>query len=209
MRRCRSSRARSRFNQDSNTPTGNIAKGVSQVTLGKFDFYASGEPTKVKFLGFSLAFTGLNTASDTSLSSIVKNISLTDDAGQQVGSTINTPPTGNTCDNSVGAGGVNTNGTFVTTGQNQSVTYVDCFGTSASPINYVIPANTTRVLSLKADIQSTANFGTITAGLQQETNNLQGQISSSQNSSGQVSGSALSLSNSSLTATQNTGFGTQ
>jgi hypothetical protein len=195
--------------QDSNTPTGNIAKGVSQVTLGKFDFYASGEPTKVKFLGFSLAFTGLNTASDTSLSSIVKNISLTDDAGQQVGSTINTPPTGNTCDNSVGAGGVNTNGTFVTTGQNQSVTYVDCFGTSASPINYVIPANTTRVLSLKADIQSTANFGTITAGLQQETNNLQGQISSSQNSSGQVSGSALSLSNSSLTATQNTGFGTQ
>jgi hypothetical protein len=196
--------------QDSTTPTGNIAKGVSQVTLAKFDLYASGEATKVKFLGFSLAFTGLNQASDTALSQVVKNIALTDDAGQQVGSTINTPPTGNTCDNTTGASGVGSNGVWTgATTTSASVTYVDCFGTSASPINYVVPANTTRVLSLKADIQSTANFGTITAGLQQETNNLQGQISSNQNSSGAVSGSALSLSNSSLTATANPGFGTQ
>jgi hypothetical protein len=200
--------------QDSSTPTGNIAKGVSQVTLAKFDMYAAGEPTKVKFLGFSLVFTGLNEASDTSVSQVVKNISLTDDSGQQVGSTINTPPSGNytSCDSTGGASAITSTGLWPTpTSTSASVTYVDCFGTSASPINYVIPANTTRVLSLKADIQPGANFSTITGNLMTEIglNNLQGQISSNLNSSAGASGSALTLSNSSLTVNQNTAFGTQ
>jgi hypothetical protein len=211
-------------NQDSSTPTGNIAKGVSQVTLAKYDMYAAGEPTKVEFLDFDLAFTGVNVASDTSLSQIVKNVSLTDDAGQQIGSTVNTPPSGNSCAStdasniggiptSATAGGNYTSGGTwpSSTSTLMNITYYDCFGTSASPINYVIPANTTRVLSLKADIQTTANFGTVTANLISEAgnNNLQGQISSNSNSSGGANGSALTLANSSLTVVQNSAFGTQ
>jgi len=211
-------------NQDPNTPTGNIAKGVSQVTLAEFDMYAAGEPTKVEFLDFDLALTGVNVASDTSLSNVVKNVDITDDAGEQIGSTINTPPSGNTCA-STDATNLGGSATTATSGGNytsggtwpsststlMNITYYDCFGTSASPINYVIPANTTRVLSLKADIQSTANFSTITGSLISESgnNNLQGQISSQLNSSSGANGSALTLSNSSLTVNQNTAFGSQ
>ena len=54
--------------QDAATPTGNIAKGQSAVVLAKFDIYAAGEAVKVQYLPFSLAFTGVNTSSDTSLS---------------------------------------------------------------------------------------------------------------------------------------------
>ncbi|HVO29028.1 MAG TPA: peptidoglycan-binding protein, partial [Candidatus Paceibacterota bacterium] len=61
--------------QDSSTPTGNIAKGVSQTTLAKFDVYASGEPTKVKFLGFDLVFTGVQNTG--AISTLVKNINIT------------------------------------------------------------------------------------------------------------------------------------
>jgi Putative peptidoglycan binding domain len=197
--------------QDASTPTGNIAKGVSQVTLAKFDVYAAGEPTKVKFLGFDLTFTGVNTASDTSINQMVQNVSLTDDAGEQIGSTINQPPSGLACDDVLNPApsGYTTTEAGQSTITTSAVTYVDCFGSSGSPINYVIPANTTRVLSLKADIESTANFSTVTANLVPETNNLQGQISSQLNSSSGANGSALSLSNSSLTATQNSAFGTQ
>jgi hypothetical protein len=202
--------------QDSTTPTGNIAKGVSQVTLAKFDVYAAGEPTKVKFLDFDLVFTGLNVASDTSLSTVVKNVDITDDAGNQVGTTINTPPSGNSCASTDAAAAGSPNytggGTWpASTSTLQTLAYYDCFGSSASPINYVIPANTTRVLSLKADIQTTANFSTVTANLLTElgNSNLQGQISSQSANSSGANGSALSLSNSSLTVTQNSGLGTQ
>jgi hypothetical protein len=66
-------------------------------------------------------------------------------------------------------------------------------------------------LSLKADIGSNASFSTVTANLLSESgqNNLQGQISSSQASSGSANGSALTLSSSELTATQNTALGSQ
>jgi hypothetical protein len=87
--------------------------------------------------------------------------------------------------------------------------YTDCFGTSASPINYVVPANTTRVLSLKADIQNTANFGTITAGLSGDSSNLQGMTSSQSGSTTPVNGAALTLVSSSLTVAPNAGLGTQ
>ena len=53
--------------QDANTPTGNIAKGQSQITIAKFDIYAAGEAVKVLNLPFSLTFTGINTTSDTAL----------------------------------------------------------------------------------------------------------------------------------------------
>ncbi|MEK7193217.1 MAG: peptidoglycan-binding protein [Patescibacteria group bacterium] len=181
----------------SDTPTSNVAKGGSGSALAKFTIYAAGEPVKVKFLTFRLDFTGTTTT----LSSMVKNMVMVDDAGNQVGTTINTPPTSNSCDVS---------GTGTTAGYNTAGTqYTDCFGTSSSNINYIIPANTTRVLTLRSDIQSTAGFSTITANLLASTSNLQGQTSSQLASSGSVTGAALTLAGSSLTASLNSGVGAQ
>ena len=187
--------------QDSSTPTGNIAVGQSGVTLAKFDIYAAGEAVKVKFLGFKLVFTGATTT----LSTMIKNVSLVDDAGGQVGTTINTPPSSvASCDvgptlAASGAPGYNSAGD----------TYVDCFGTSGSPINYIVPANTTRVLSLKADIQSGATFSTVAASLLPESSNLQGLTSSQTGSSSGASGSALSLQSSLLSVSKNGSYGDQ
>jgi hypothetical protein len=182
-------------NQDANTPTGNIAKGQSGVVLAKYDIYAAGEPVKVKFLDFNIQLGGQNTS--LTLPSQIQNVSLTDDAGNQVGTSISQPPTSNSC----GAG--------LASYSETSGLYTDCFGTSASPINYIVPANTTRVLSLKADIQTTANFSTITANLTGNTNNLQGMTSSQTGSTSGVSGVALTLVQSSLTVSANNALGTQ
>ncbi|TAM80975.1 MAG: peptidoglycan-binding protein [Acidobacteria bacterium] len=185
---------------DSATPTGNIAVGQSGVTLAKFDIYAAGEPVKVKFLDFELDFT-TSTSNPTlkaTLSDAVQNIALVDDAGGQVGSTINNPPSTNDC-------ATNKTAAYSTS----TGTYKDCFGTSASPINYIVPANTTRVLSLKADIQSGATFATVQAKLNGDTSNLQGLTSSQTNSSAATNGSALTLQTGLLTVTENTSYGNQ
>ena len=193
------------ISQDTATPTGNIAVGQSGVPLAKFDIYAGGEAVKIQYIGFQLAFTG--EGATTSLSSQVKNISLSDDAGNQVGTTINTPPSGNTCDVSASNGGAAT-AAYVTS--TVPATYVDCFGTSGSNINYIVPANTTRVLTLKADIQSTASFTSVLGSLLQETTaNLQGLTSSQTGSSSGAAGSSLTLQSSLLTTSQNNAVGTQ
>ncbi len=186
----------------SDSPTGNIAKNQSNVTLGKFKMYAAGEAVRIKFLDFSLTFTGSSSVAGL-ISGEVKNVQLVDDAGNQVGSTISTPASSNTCTGSGVAAGNGGAGNLV---------YSDCFGTSASAVNYVIPANTTRVLSLKADIGSSANFGTVKASITSETGkqNLQGLTSSQLGDTGAgVAASALSLSANSLTVAQNSGVGTQ
>ncbi len=196
--------------QDTNTPTGNIAKGQSQITIAKFDIYAAGEAVKVQYLPFELDFAGVSTASDTALNQIIQNVAIVDDAGGQVGTTINQPPSAN----SPGSGGTNVG--FTTSGAGASVTtgatinYTDSFGTASSPINYTVPANTTRVLSLRVDVQSTANFSQVTGKiLQPAANNLQGLISSQLAKSSGAQGSTLSLAASSLTAAQNNALGTQ
>ncbi len=193
--------------QDANTPTGNIAKGQSQITIAKFDIYAAGEAVKVLNLPFSLTFTGINTASDTLLSQIVQNVSIVDDAGGQVGTTINQPPSANFL--SAQSSGMSSTGAGASTFSSTGVTYADSFGTSASPINYTIPANTTRVLSLRVDVQSTANFSTVVGAILQGTNNLQGLISSQIGSTSGAQGSALSLAASSLAAAANNALGNQ
>jgi hypothetical protein len=180
-------------NQDANTPTGNIAKGQSGVVLAKYDIYAAGEAVKVKFLDFNIILGGANAEP---LNQQIQNVSITDDAGNQVGTSINQPPSNNSC--APGAASYAA-----------STTYNDCFGTSASPINYIVPANTTRVLSLKADIQTTANFSTITANLTGDTNNLQGMTSSQTGSTSGVNGVSLTLVSSSLSVSQNNALGTQ
>jgi len=178
--------------QDANTPTGNIAKGQTSVTLAKFDVYAAGESVKIKYLPFSLVFTGVAT---TTLSNVIQNVSIVDDAGGQVGTTINQP--GSSSDS---------NGTWT---PSSTKTYTGSFGSENSPINYTIPANTTRVLSLKADIQSGADFSTIVGNLRSGTNNLQGMISSAAGSTSGANGSSLSLAASSLSVTANNALGTQ
>ena len=176
------------------TPTGNIAKGQSNVTLAKFAVYAAGEPVKVKWLTFTLAFTG-GTGND--LDSYIKNVRLVDDAGNQVGNTITSLTTTVTC----------------TDGGGQAVaptTARNCFGSSGSQINYIIPANTSRVLSLKGDVQSAADFSNVTAALVAGSgSNLQGMTSSQTSNSGAASASALSLAANALTVAKNTAVGTQ
>lgn len=194
------------LSQDSNSPTNNIASGQSNVTLAKYDLYAAGEPVKVQWLSFNITLTGAN-QSGTALSSEIKNVSLTDDAGNQIGSTINNPPSSLSC--TPGANAPTSSGITAGTINNSTAVYTDCFGASNSPINYIVPANTTRVLSLKADIQTGANFGTIQANLSGDSNNLQGQISSKQTSSNSVNGNVLTLVTSSLGVTQNSALGTQ
>ncbi len=177
--------------QASNTPTGNLAPGQSGVTLAKFTIYAAGEAVKVKWLGVGLNITGLTNGS---MDSAFGNLTLVDDAGGQVGTTINTLSTSVTCTD--------------TAFSNTSSSYRNCFGNSSSPINYIVPANTTRVLSLIVDVKSTAAFSNVTGILTGNTSNLQGLTSASVASSGSVNGSALSLAATSLTVAKNSSIGT-
>ena len=175
----------------SDTPTGNLAKGQSNVTFAKFKIYAAGEAVKVKWLGFKLTLTSATLGWD----SQIKNVALMDDAGGQVGTTITSMLTAVTC--------TDTAQTTATSTAN------NCFGSSGSPINYIIPANTARVLSLKGDVQSTADFSNVTAGLVGNTSNLQGLTSSQSSNTGIVTGSSLSLASSALTVAANSAVGTQ
>ncbi len=172
------------------TPTGNVAKGGSNTPLLKVKIYAAGEALRVKHLTFNLTFTG----GTVNLDNTIKNISLTDDRGNQVGSTVSSLMTDTTCTDS---------------GDSQATsTPVNCFGNSTSPINYVVPANTAVILTLKGDIQSTADFSTLRAGLNAGSSNLTGVTSSNTASSASVTGSVLTLAANALTLAQNPAYGT-
>jgi hypothetical protein len=175
----------------SDTPTGNIAKGASGVTLAKFNIYAAGEAVKVKFIDARLT----TSASSTGVwSAQFQNIYLVDDQGIQIGTTIN-----NIVDGS-------------SSGQcTLAATTATChIGTSSSNINYIIPANVTRTISVKADVLSTASgWTTVTASLPSQTANLQGQTSSQSANSGAANGGALTLAATPLTASLNAAVGTQ
>ena len=176
----------------SDTPTGNVAKGQSNVTFAKYNIYAAGEAVKVKWLGFTLSMTGTLGAD---YDAEVKNVRMMDDAGGQMGSTISSLVTSVTCTNTAFSAA--------------TTTASNCFGSSGSPINYIVPANTTRVLSLIGDVQSGAAFASVTGSLTGNTSNLQGLSSSQTASSGGATGSAMSLSATSLTVAKNTAVGTQ
>ncbi|MBI4088274.1 hypothetical protein HY418_02750, partial [Candidatus Kaiserbacteria bacterium] len=186
--------------QATDSPTGNIAPGQSSVTLAKFTVFAGGEALKVRWLGAQLIFTGFT---DNTIDDTIKNLSLIDDAGGQVGTTVNTLSTSVSCNNGSASPATITN----TTGT--SWTYTNCFGNSSSPINYVVPANTTRVLSLRGDVQSGASFTTLQGALVAESNNLQGLTSSQLASSASVSGAARTLASASLSVAKNTAVGDQ
>lgn len=179
----------------SDTPTGNIALGGSNVTLAKFSMRAAGEGLRIKFLPFTITNTGDATwGTVANVDSDIRNIGLFADDGTQVGSTINTP---STC--SYG----------ITSGANS---YACSFGSSSSNINYLVPANTTRVFSIKADIQNTASVTSLQAALTAPgSNNVEGQISfqTSTVPSGTISGSTLTISASPFQGSLNSAVGTQ
>lgn len=177
----------------SNTPTGNVPNGASNVTLAKFTIFASGEPVKVKFLDLVInqGAAGDTWATLANLTEDIQNISLVDDAGGQVGSTISTIASGTG------------NGQCTLT----SATTTTChFGTSASPINYIVPANTTRVISAKVDVLSTNDAPSLQAQLPAMTSNLEGQISFQTANSGTATGATLTVTTSPLTIANNAAF---
>jgi len=182
--------------QASDTPTGNLVSGLTDVTVAKFAIYAGGEAVRVRWMDVGLDLVSASGTIDQQFT----NLKLTDDAGGQVGTTINTLSTTVTCTNNAAAAAG-----FL----NSTTTYRSCFGQSASPINYTIPANTTRVLSLKVSIASTASFSSVTGRLMGDASNLQGVTSSQTASSGATTGAALTLSTAQLTVTQNTAIGNQ
>ncbi len=177
----------------SDTPTGNIPKGASNVTLAKFTIYAAGENVKVKFLNLTITQGSAGDAWTTiaNVTEDIQNISIVDDAGNQVGSTISTI-----------VGGTDTGQCTLT-----SATVITChFGTSSSNINYIVPANTTRVLSAKVDILSTNDAPSLRAGLAAMTNNLEGQVSFQQASTGAANGATLTVTSNPLTLNLNGAF---
>ncbi|MGB7957757.1 MAG: peptidoglycan-binding domain-containing protein [Minisyncoccia bacterium] len=182
--------------QDPATPSGtSLSKGQAGVVLAKFDIYAAGESVRILYLPFQITF---GNATTSALTNEIQNVQIVDDAGGQVGTTINLPDGTTDIANAVATytGGV----------------YTSSFGTASSPINYTIPANTTRVLSLKADIQSTADFTNVQAGLNSvvaPSFNLQGVISSQTTQSSAATGNTLTLSSSELTVTQDSSLGSQ
>jgi len=172
---------------DPSSPTGNIAPSQTNVTVLKVKVVAYGEQVKVLYIPFQIV-TGGGT---TDFTGQVDNIYMVDDAGNQIGTTITA------ADSSVAAGGTwdNNDSTAAT------------FGTSSSNINYLIPANTTRIWSLKLDVVSTAS-STMTTSLVAGTNNYQGQISNvSTGDTTAVGGNQLTITSSPFQAKQNSAFG--
>ncbi len=173
----------------SDTPTANIPAGASNVTLAKFTFYAGGEPVKVQRLPITI--TGVSAATG-SVSTYITNVSVMDDVGNSVGTTISTP-----------------SGSW--SGSN---TFAADFGTTSSFINYIIPANTTRVLSVRVDVKATSAWASgatsltsLSASLASPvTNNLEGQISFQSSMSGTATGNTLTVSTSPLTVATNPSF---
>lgn len=174
------------ISKSTDTPTANIPLGASNVTLAKFSFYAGGEPVKVRFLPVRITRSGNVT---TAVNIDVRNVSVIDDVGNSVGTSISSP-TGNwgTVDSTVSS-------------------YAADFGTSSSYINYIVPANTTRILSVKADVQSGATATTLLAVLRTPSSaNLEGQISFQSSTGGTASGNTLTIATTPLTVSLNGSF---
>ena len=180
----------------SNSPTNAVPGGASGVTLGKFSFYAAGEAVKIKFIDVTLTQrtspTEDWTTTATTFTDDFSNLRVTDDAGGQMGNTISTLASG------------------TSTGQCtvSSTVLLTChFGTSGSPINYTVPANTTRTLSIVADLGASTDLDTIAAGFAAGTDNMEGQTSFvSTLDSGAATGATRTVTSSSLTPAINSGF---
>lgn len=186
---------------DKSTPTGNLPRGGSNVTLAKFAIRASGEALRLKWLPFQITQGGSAVPWSTigAVDSDIRNISIFTDVGDQIGTTINTP---STC----------TYGTPVL----GATTYQCSVGSPTSNVNYIIPANTVRIFSVRADIQAGGDVTSLSGALIAPAgafagNNAEGQVSFQTSSipGGTISGSNLTISASPFQASQNTAFSSQ
>jgi len=181
---------------DPSSPTGNVAPAQTNITVAKFKVVAYGEQIKVLYIPFQLQMTGALV-----FTSEVDNVYMVDDAGNQIGTTITTPcgtvATTGTCNAGTTAGTWNNAGSTAAT-----------FGTSSSNINYLIPANTTRIWSLKLDLVSGGVATDIKGSLVAGTDNYQGQISNvSTGDTTAVGGNTLTITSNPFQAKQNTSVG--
>jgi hypothetical protein len=188
----------------SDSPTGNVAKGQSNVVLLKFKMRSAGEAVRIKWLPFKLAKGGGSVWSNTTIDNHVRNVALYDDSGNQVGSTISQL--------SVVCGGPS---------NYPSANEVVCsFGSPSSNINYLLPANTERTFTLKVDVQSTTDVNSLIASVLSPAdaqasaagfggNNIEGQVSFQTSQSQTITGSSLAVATTPFTASRNTSVGTQ
>lgn len=176
---------------DPTSPTGSIAPGQTGLTVAKFKVTSYGEQIKVLYVPFRIYMTPVATVLK-DFTDEIDNIYLVDDAGNQIGTTITAPD-----DTSA------TNGYW-----DDSDSVAATFGTSSATLNYLIPANTTRIWSLKLDLLSTADGTGLTANLQAGTNNYQGQISlDSTGDTTAVTANALTITSNPFQAKQNSSYG--
>ncbi len=177
---------------DPSSPTGNIAPGQTNVTVLKVKVVAYGEQVKVLYIPFRITMTG--GAQD--FTDEIDNIYLVDDAGNQIGTTLTAPSAATD---------------VATIWDDTETTDPDAtFGTSSATINYLIPANTTRIWSLKLDLLSTADATDLAANLQAGSNNYQGQISLvSTGDTTSVTGNTLTITSNPFQAKKNTAYGSQ
>jgi hypothetical protein len=174
--------------RDTTSRTANLAPGMTNVKLATFKICAYGEDEKItSSLPFSITPSGGTLR--------MSNIKLVDDQGY-------------------GLGTADTNAYTALTGaytQTTSATTLTTSGTSgnvqqSSNFNYVIVANTCRLVSIVADINSGTTATSVTAALTSGSSNLQGLTSVSTTSSSAASGNGLTISTSLLTASTNSGF---
>ncbi len=171
---------------DPSSPTGNLAPGQTNVTVAKFKVVAYGEQVKVLWIPFSITMTGVTN----DYTAEIDNIYMVDDAGNQIGTTITAADT--------------TSSTVWNSSDDPAAT----FGTSSSNINYLIPANSTRIWSLKLDLVSGGAGTDIQAALTAGTDNYQGQISNvSTGDTTAVSGNTLTITSNPFSATLNSAIG--
>ncbi len=183
----------------SDSPTNQIPSGASSVTIAKFTVYAAGEPVKIKFIDATFtqrtAPTEDWTTTIATVTDDLSNVRLIDDVGGSLGTSISTI-----------ASGTSSGQCTIT-----STVLLTChFGTSSSPVNYLVPANTTRVLSLVTDIGSSTDMNTLAGGLAAGTDNMEGQTTFvSTLDSGAANGASRTINTSPLTIAAASGFTTQ
>jgi hypothetical protein len=185
------------MNLASDSPTGNIAKGQSNVVLLKFKIRAAGEAVRIKWLPFKLEKLGGTAWNSGNIDNHIRNVALYDDAGNQVGSTISQLGVNGAC------GGV---------GATINANDLTCsFGSPSSHINYLLPANTTRTFTLRVDVQTgfggSGLKGSIVAP--SSGNNIEGQISFQGSRSQTIQGAMLTISQTPFVGSLNTSVGTQ
>jgi hypothetical protein len=188
------------MNLASDSPTGNIAKGQSNVVLLKFKIRAAGEAVRIKWLPFKLEKLGGTAWNSGNIDNYIRNVALYDDAGNQVGSTISQLGVSGAC------GGV---------GATINANDLTCsFGSPSSHINYLLPANTTRTFTLRVDVQTNFDGSGLKGSIVAPSggfggNNIEGQISFQGSTSQTIQGAMLTISQTPFVGSPNTSVGTQ